>query len=99
MRRPARAGAPPPSSAHRLPPPRGTLTVIVFIAAGFCASSKCRWRALRRAAARDRVEAALDEAIAEVRAGATCVIDVRVAPEYARTVSSALLHKIGGYAN
>jgi thiamine pyrophosphate-dependent acetolactate synthase large subunit-like protein len=45
------------------------------------------------------LEAALDEAIGEVRAGATCVIDVRVAPEYARTVSSALLRKIGGDAN
>ncbi len=32
--------------------------------------------------------------IAEVQAGATCVIDVRVAPEYARAVSSALLRQI-----
>ncbi len=43
-------------------------------------------------------EAALDEAlskaIAAVRGGATCVIDVRVAPEYARAMSSSLLRQI-----
>jgi len=37
---------------------------------------------------------ALDLAIGQVRSGATCVIDVRVAPEYARAVSSALLRNI-----
>ena len=40
------------------------------------------------------LEAALDAAIRDVLAGAVCVIDVRVAPEYARTVSSALLRHI-----
>ena len=40
------------------------------------------------------LEAALDAAIRDVQAGAVCVIDVRVAPEYARTVSSALLRHI-----
>ncbi len=39
-------------------------------------------------------EAALADAAARVRAGATCVIDVHVAPEYARAVSSALLRHI-----
>ncbi|HWD16527.1 MAG TPA: thiamine pyrophosphate-dependent enzyme, partial [Casimicrobiaceae bacterium] len=36
---------------------------------------------------------ALASAIDAVKAGAVCVIDVRVAPEYARAVSSALLSK------
>ena len=36
----------------------------------------------------------LADAIARVKAGATCVIDVHVAPEYARAVSSALLRHI-----
>jgi thiamine pyrophosphate-dependent acetolactate synthase large subunit-like protein len=37
---------------------------------------------------------AIDAAIRDVESGAVCVIDVRVAPEYARTVSSALLRHI-----
>ena len=40
------------------------------------------------------LQTALDSAIRDVDAGATCVIDVRVAPEYARAVSSALLRHI-----
>jgi thiamine pyrophosphate-dependent acetolactate synthase large subunit-like protein len=39
-------------------------------------------------------EATLATAIARVRAGSVCVIDVHVAPEYARAVSSALLRQI-----
>jgi hypothetical protein len=42
----------------------------------------------------DALAAALAKAIPEVVAGATCVIDVRVAPEYSRAVSSALLRQI-----
>jgi acetolactate synthase I/II/III large subunit len=42
----------------------------------------------------EALEHALELAIVEVQAGATCVIDVRVAPEYARAVSSALLRNI-----
>jgi thiamine pyrophosphate-dependent acetolactate synthase large subunit-like protein len=37
---------------------------------------------------------ALDDAVAEVKSGALCVIDARVAPEYARAVSSALLRHV-----
>jgi len=36
----------------------------------------------------------LAEAVGRVKAGATCVIDVHVAPEYARAVSSAVLRRI-----
>jgi thiamine pyrophosphate-dependent acetolactate synthase large subunit-like protein len=36
----------------------------------------------------------LAAAIADVQAGATCVVDVRVAPEYARSASSALLRHL-----
>jgi thiamine pyrophosphate-dependent acetolactate synthase large subunit-like protein len=36
----------------------------------------------------------LTQAVSDVQRGATCVIDVRVAPEYARAVSSALLRQI-----
>ena len=39
-------------------------------------------------------EEALASAVERVKAGATCVIDVHVAPEYARAVSSALLRNI-----
>ncbi len=39
-------------------------------------------------------EKALVSAVEQVKAGATCVIDVHVAPEYARAVSSALLRNI-----
>jgi thiamine pyrophosphate-dependent acetolactate synthase large subunit-like protein len=39
---------------------------------------------------------ALSKACDQVRAGATCVIDVRVAPEYARAMSSSLLRQIPG---
>jgi thiamine pyrophosphate-dependent acetolactate synthase large subunit-like protein len=42
------------------------------------------------------LQAALAAAIDRVRAGATCVIDVHVAPEYSRAVSHALLRKIPG---
>jgi len=40
--------------------------------------------------------ASLASAIQQVKAGATCVVDVQVVPEYARTVSSALLRNIPG---
>jgi thiamine pyrophosphate-dependent acetolactate synthase large subunit-like protein len=40
------------------------------------------------------LEAAISDACAQVLAGATCVIDVRVAPEYARAMSSSLLRQI-----
>ena len=42
----------------------------------------------------DGYSALLASAIAQVKAGATCVIDVHVAAEYARAVSSALLRRI-----
>jgi thiamine pyrophosphate-dependent acetolactate synthase large subunit-like protein len=42
----------------------------------------------------DDFSAALATAVDCVRAGGTCVIDVHVAPEYARAVSSALLRQI-----
>ncbi len=42
----------------------------------------------------DDYSAALVSAVAKVRAGAACVIDAHVAPEYARAVSSALLRQI-----
>ncbi|MFI4903287.1 MAG: thiamine pyrophosphate-dependent enzyme [Burkholderiales bacterium] len=42
----------------------------------------------------DTYQAALAEAVAQVKAGAICVVDVHVAPEYARAVSSALLRHI-----
>ena len=47
----------------------------------------------------DAFAAALVTAIEKVRAGAACVIDVDVVPEYARTVSSALLRHIPGERN
>jgi thiamine pyrophosphate-dependent acetolactate synthase large subunit-like protein len=40
------------------------------------------------------LEEALAKACEQVRAGATCVIDVRVAPEYTRGMSSSLLRQI-----
>jgi hypothetical protein len=40
------------------------------------------------------LQSALASAIRDVQAGAVCVIDVRVAPEYARAVSSALMRNI-----
>ncbi|HEY2816231.1 MAG TPA: thiamine pyrophosphate-binding protein [Casimicrobiaceae bacterium] len=40
------------------------------------------------------LQVALDAAIRDVKAGGACVVDVRVAPEYARTVSSTLLQHI-----
>jgi thiamine pyrophosphate-dependent acetolactate synthase large subunit-like protein len=40
------------------------------------------------------LEDALTTAIHDVQGGATCVIDIRIAAEYARAVSSALLRKI-----
>jgi hypothetical protein len=39
----------------------------------------------------------LKEAIENVRQGALCLIDVLVAPEYARATSSALLRNIPSY--
>jgi acetolactate synthase I/II/III large subunit len=41
-----------------------------------------------------KLERALSEAIEQVSNGATCVVDVRVAPEYARAMSSSLLRHI-----
>jgi rhodanese-related sulfurtransferase len=49
---------------------------------------------LRSRAHRRRFEAALAQGVADVRAGAVAVIDVRVAAEYSRTVSSALMRHI-----
>jgi len=40
------------------------------------------------------LEAALAQAIADVKAGALVVLDVRVAPEYSRAVSSSLLRHV-----
>ncbi|MET0733181.1 MAG: thiamine pyrophosphate-binding protein, partial [Casimicrobiaceae bacterium] len=40
------------------------------------------------------LDATLADAISAVKAGAVAVIDVRVAPEYARSVSSALMRHI-----
>jgi hypothetical protein len=37
---------------------------------------------------------ALEEGVSHTRAGRVCVIDVHVAPEYARAVSSSLLRQI-----
>jgi thiamine pyrophosphate-dependent acetolactate synthase large subunit-like protein len=48
--------------------------------------------------AADELEAAIERGIADVRAGALCVIDVRVAPEYSRAVSSSLLRNVGAKA-
>ena len=42
----------------------------------------------------DSYQSALADAVAQVKAGAICVVDVHVAPEYARAVSSALLRHI-----
>ncbi|HZP79787.1 MAG TPA: thiamine pyrophosphate-binding protein [Pseudolabrys sp.] len=42
----------------------------------------------------DELRDALDRGIAETKAGQVCVIDVHVAPEYARAVSSSLLRHI-----
>ncbi len=42
----------------------------------------------------DALADALDAAVAHVNAGALCVIDARVAPEYARAVSSSLMRHI-----
>ncbi len=42
----------------------------------------------------DELRAALEKAIAETKAGRVCVIDVHVAPEYSRAVSSSLLRHI-----
>jgi len=42
----------------------------------------------------DALEAAIAQGVADVRAGAVAVIDVRVAAEYSRTVSSALMRHI-----
>jgi hypothetical protein len=40
------------------------------------------------------LKAAIDEAVRHTRAGAVCVIDVSVAPEYSRAMSSTLLRQI-----
>jgi thiamine pyrophosphate-dependent acetolactate synthase large subunit-like protein len=42
----------------------------------------------------DALVAQIDEAVERVKAGALCVIDAHVAPEYARAVSSSLLRHI-----
>jgi hypothetical protein len=42
----------------------------------------------------DELAAAIGKAVADVRAGAVVVIDVRVAPEYSRAVSSSLLRHV-----
>ncbi len=42
----------------------------------------------------EEYRAAIAAGIAHVRRGATCVIDVHVAPEYSRAVSSAILRQI-----
>jgi thiamine pyrophosphate-dependent acetolactate synthase large subunit-like protein len=42
----------------------------------------------------DELAAAVNQAVADVRAGALAVIDARVAPEYSRAVSSSLLRNI-----
>jgi thiamine pyrophosphate-dependent acetolactate synthase large subunit-like protein len=44
----------------------------------------------------DQLAAVLADAIAKVRDGATVVVDVRIVPEYARGISSALLRQIPG---
>jgi thiamine pyrophosphate-dependent acetolactate synthase large subunit-like protein len=44
----------------------------------------------------DAYAAALESALAQVKAGATCVVDAHVAPEYARGLSSALLRQMPG---
>ena len=38
--------------------------------------------------------AAIEQGVADVRAGAVCVLDVRVAPEYSRAVSSSLMRHV-----
>jgi len=38
--------------------------------------------------------AAIEQGAADVRAGAVCVLDVRVAPEYSRAVSSSLMRHV-----
>ena len=43
----------------------------------------------------DQLASALERGVVEVQSGALCVIDVRVAPEYSRAVSSSLLRNIG----
>jgi acetolactate synthase I/II/III large subunit len=40
------------------------------------------------------LKAAIEEGVAKTRAGAVCVIDVQVAPEYARGLSASLLRQI-----
>jgi len=42
----------------------------------------------------EALEAAIAQGVAEVRAGAVAVIDARVAPEYSRTVSTALMRHL-----
>jgi thiamine pyrophosphate-dependent acetolactate synthase large subunit-like protein len=42
----------------------------------------------------DELAAAIARGVADVRAGAVAVIDVRVAPEYSRAVSSSLMRNI-----
>jgi acetolactate synthase I/II/III large subunit len=43
---------------------------------------------------KEELEKTLSIACEQVTAGATCVVDVRVAPEYARAMSSSLLRQI-----
>ena len=44
----------------------------------------------------DQLAAVLADAIEQVHGGATVVVDVRIVPEYARGISSALLRQIPG---
>ena len=42
----------------------------------------------------DELAATIEKAVADVRAGATVVVDAHVAPEYSRAVSSSLLRHV-----
>jgi thiamine pyrophosphate-dependent acetolactate synthase large subunit-like protein len=42
----------------------------------------------------EALAAAIEQGVADVRAGAVCVLDVRVAPEYSRAVSSSLMRHV-----
>jgi thiamine pyrophosphate-dependent acetolactate synthase large subunit-like protein len=42
----------------------------------------------------DELAATIGKAVADVRAGATVVVDARVAPEYSRAVSSSLMRHV-----
>jgi thiamine pyrophosphate-dependent acetolactate synthase large subunit-like protein len=44
----------------------------------------------------DTLATAIEQAVADVKGGALCVLDVRVAPEYSRAVSASLLRQVPG---